>query len=385
MARRKLVILGSTGSIGRNALEVVQAYPDRFRVIGLGAGRNIPALVSQIKKHKPGAVSVQDEALARTLSTKLKKPGPRIFSGHEGLIRLASLPGADMALVGISGAVALEPILAAIDAGVDLALANKEALVMAGELIMKRAGKKRKRVKIIPVDSEHSAVFQILQGRKYEEVRRIILSASGGPFLRMPRKSLNRVSPKQALKHPTWKMGKKISVDSATLMNKALEVIEAHHLFGLGPDQIEVVIHPQSTVHALVEFHDGSLMTELSVPDMRIPIRYALAYPERLDSATSRLRLSEIRALTFEPVSRSRFPAIDLGYQALNAGGTMPCVLNAANEVAVENFLQGNLNFNRIIRVVKKTVQSHNPKKIRTIEDAQKADAWAREKVRELI
>jgi len=385
MARRKLVILGSTGSIGRNALEVVQAYPDRFRVIGLGAGRNIPALVSQIKKHKPGAVSVQDEALARTLSTKLKKPGPRIFSGHEGLIRLASLPGADMALVGISGAVALEPILAAIDAGVDLALANKEALVMAGELIMKRAGKKRKRVKIIPVDSEHSAVFQILQGRKYEEVRRIILSASGGPFLRMPRKSLNRVSPKQALKHPTWKMGKKISVDSATLMNKALEVIEAHHLFGLGPDQIEVVIHPQSTVHALVEFHDGSLMAELSVPDMRIPIRYALAYPERLDSATSRLRLSEIRALTFEPVSRSRFPAIDLGYQALNAGGTMPCVLNAANEVAVENFLQGNLNFNRIIRVVKKTVQSHNPKKIRTIEDAQKADAWAREKVRELI
>jgi 1-deoxy-D-xylulose-5-phosphate reductoisomerase len=383
MARKKLVILGSTGSIGRNALEVVQANPDRFQVIGLAAGRNIPRLISQIKKHAPRAVSVKDQASAQRLSAKLKKPRPGIFFGREGLLRLASLPSADLVLVGLVGAVALEPTLAAIDAGVDLALANKEALVMAGDLVMKRARKNK--VKIIPVDSEHSAVFQILQGHEDEEVRRIILSASGGPFLRRKRKSLSRVSPEQALKHPTWKMGKKISVDSATLMNKALEVIEAHHLFGLSPDQIEVVIHPQSTVHALVEFHDGSIMAELSIPDMRIPIGYALFFPERLDSAPGRLSLSGVRALTFEPVNRGRFPAIDLGYQALHAGGTAPCVLNAANEVAVERFLQGNLSFENITRVVKKTLQSHDPKKIRTIKDALHADAWAREKARELI
>jgi 1-deoxy-D-xylulose-5-phosphate reductoisomerase len=383
MPKKKLVILGSTGSIGRNTLKIVEAHPGRFKVIALAAGANIRLLSSQIKRHSPVAVAVGNESVAEKLEARLVGTSPAIAHGIYGISALAALPGADLVVQGMVGRIALEPTYSAIIHGNDIAMANKEAIVMAGSIIMKRARKKG--VEIIPVDSEHSAVFQLLQGHNKDEVRRIILSASGGPFLRLDRKRLSRVTPEQAMKHPTWKMGKKISVDSATLMNKALEVIEAHHLFGIPPERIDIVVHPQSAVHALVEFNDGSIIAHLGVPDMRIPIGYALAYPDRLDRAPGRLELKQVKALTFEPADRSRFPAIDLGYQALKAGGTMPSVLNAANEVAVEAFLNRELAFDKIIKVVKKTMQKHGPKKVSTIDDALEADVWAREKARELI
>jgi 1-deoxy-D-xylulose-5-phosphate reductoisomerase len=383
MPAKKLILLGSTGSIGKNALRVVESHPERFKVIGMAAGTNIRLLASQIKRHSPKAVSVKDEAYAQKLKNLLERPFPKIFSGKQGLIQLASMTGADMLLQGLVGSTALEPTMAAIKAGLHIAMANKEAIVMAGSLVMTEARKRG--VKIIPVDSEHSAVFQILQGRDPCEVRRVILSASGGPFLRTKRKSLRSVTPEQALKHPTWNMGKKITIDSATLVNKALEVIEAHHLFGMPPEKIDVLVHPQSAVHAMVEFNDGSILAHLAVPDMRIPIGYALAYPERIPTPPARLKVKNLRALTFEPPDTRRFPAIDLAYQALKAGGTMPCVLNAANEVAVQAFLKKKITFDMIIKVIKKTMQSHNPEKLGSISDALRTDEWARRKAGELI
>ncbi len=353
---KALAVLGSTGSIGQNVLAVVRQFPQQFRIVGLSAGRRVDILAEQVLEFKPECIAVGDPALVDALAEKLPSSyRDRIVSGLEGNCTVASLPAADMMVSAVVGAVGLLPTLAAIRAGKDIGLANKETLVMAGRLIM--ATVQHHRVRLLPIDSEHSAIFQALEAGRKQDVARIILTASGGPFRTWEHKSLLTATPEQALAHPNWTMGRKISIDSATLMNKGLEVIEARWLFDVMPKQIEVVIHPQSIVHSLVEYCDGSVVAQMGIPDMRIPIAYALSYPERLELGLSRLSLAQCGGLDFEPPDHPRFPALQLAYDALHMGGVKPAALNAANEVAVEAFLAGRIGFTRIAEVVGIAVQ----------------------------
>jgi 1-deoxy-D-xylulose-5-phosphate reductoisomerase len=348
---KTLSLLGSTGSIGNNVLAVVRQFPERFRIVGLSAGRRLDLLAEQVLEFKPECVSIGDPALVGALAEKLPAAyRSRIVSGQEGNCTIASLPSADMVVSAVVGAVGLLPTLTAIQAGKDIGLANKETLVMAGRLIM--AAVHRHGVRLLPIDSEHSAIFQALEAGRKEDVARIILTASGGPFRTWNHQTLRQATPDQALAHPNWTMGRKISIDSATLMNKGLEVIEARWLFDVQPDQIEVVVHPQSIVHSLVEYRDGSVVAQLGIPDMRIPIAYALSYPERLELGLSRLDLAQCGGLGFEQPDHDRFPSLRMAYEALTLGGVRPAVLNAANEVAVEAFLAGRIGFTQIARIV---------------------------------
>ncbi len=371
---KRISVLGSTGSIGKNTLEVVRRNPGRFRVISLSAGGNIELLKDQIEEFRPEFVSVITKDDLKEL-----KRNPRSFEsgfGEDGAIKAACYPGVDITVSAISGAAGLMPTMAAIRAGKDIALANKETLVMAGPLVMEEALKKG--VKILPVDSEHCAIFQSLSGHRKEDVRRIILTASGGPFLDTPFERLERVTPEEALKHPKWSMGRKITIDSATLMNKGLEVIEARWLFDTPSSKISVLIHPQSIVHSMVEYIDGSIMAQMSSTDMKGPIAYALSYPERIPSGGPLLSLTGLN-LEFKEPELKRFPCLTLAYDALEAGGTAPAVLNAADEAAVGMFLKGRLPFTGIYRVISEVLERHTPKKISTLEDVLEADRWARE------
>ncbi len=381
---KRLAILGSTGSIGQSTLSVVAEHPDEFHVVGLAAGKNVELLAQQIRRFGPALVSVQDEESARSLRAKVNGPGaPEILSGPAGARAVAALPEADLALSAMVGAVGLEPTLAAIEAGKTVALANKETLVAAGPLVMERV--RANSVTLIPVDSEHSAIFQALQGQRREDIKKLWLTASGGPFRSWPLEQLKTVTPEQALKHPNWDMGAKITIDSATMMNKALEVIEASVLFGLPVSQIEAYIHPQSIIHSLVEFVDGSWLAQLGVPDMRLPIAYALTYPRRLPLNSNPLDLGEIAQLTFEHPDFSRFPSLRLGYDAARIGGTMPAVLNAANEVAVAAFLDHRLPFLGIPRLVEETMTAHQAEPIASLEQVLAINQWARKHAAGLI
>lgn len=367
-------ILGSTGSIGRQALEVLDGRSD-FRIVGLAAGKNTKLLREQIKSYRPLLVSVGKEDDALELSREFAGKGPEILWGSEGLLAVASHSDASVVITAVTGTAGLLPTVEAIRAGKDIALANKETLVAAGSLVTGLAAEKG--VSILPVDSEHSAIWQCLRGSRPGEVESIILTASGGPF--REERDLERVTVSMALAHPNWSMGKKITVDSATLMNKGLEVIEARWLFGLDYDKIRVVVHPQSIIHSMVEFRDGSVMAQLGLPDMKLPIQYALTYPDRLPGNVPRLDPAKISALTFEPPDTGRFPLLDLAYRVGRRGGTLPAVMNAANEVAVELFLDGRIKFTAIYRVVEEVVGRHDIKDRPGLGEILEADRWARE------
>ncbi len=379
---KKIAILGSTGSVGRNTLDVISRFPERFKVVALAAGENIELLAKQAWKFKPFLVSCKNEVLAQKLAPLLPK-GVEIRSGKEGAISCATHPEAELVVSALVGAVGLLPTYEAIRAGKDIALANKETLVMAGPLVMEEVV--RRKTKLLPVDSEHSAIFQALQAGRREDVSRLILTASGGPFRTRPKEEFPNISREEALKHPNWQMGAKITIDSATLMNKGLEVIEAHFLFGFPPEKIEVKIHPQSIIHSLVEFVDGSLIAHLGIPDMRIPIAYALSFPERLHLGLPRLDLIATSPLTFEEPDLEKFPCLALAYKALELGGTAPAVLNAANEVAVEAFLTHKLRFDLIPVLIEKTLQETEIKPLQRLEDVIDADIFARIKAQEIL
>jgi 1-deoxy-D-xylulose-5-phosphate reductoisomerase len=379
---KRLAILGSTGSIGRSALAVVDAHPDRLSVVALAAGDNASLLAEQVDRYQPQVVAMAASDGIDRLRALVSAPPAMMASGPGGLIAVATHPAADIVLCASSGTAGLEAVLAAIEAGKTIALANKEVLVMAGELVT--AAARRRGVAILPVDSEHNAIHQCLHGRAATEIRRLILTASGGPFREMPAEELEHVTPAAALKHPTWQMGRKITIDSATLMNKGLEVIEARWLFGVGADQIDVVIHPQSIVHSLVELIDGSVIAQLGVTDMRLPIQYACSYPDRWDAPLPSLDIARAGRLEFAPPPHDRFPCLGLAYKALRAGGTLAVVLNAANEVAVELFLEGKLGFTSIARVIEKTMDAHQVEGVASLEIVRRADAWGRGQARVL-
>ncbi len=378
---KKISVLGSTGSIGRNTLDVISRFPDRFQVIALAAGENINLLAEQAWKFKPRLISCKNENLAQKLKA-LAPPEVEILYGREGAVACAVHPEAELVVSALVGAIGLLPTYEAVKQGKDVALANKETLVMAGPLV--KAEAKRQGVKILPVDSEHSAIFQALKAGRKEEVSRLILTASGGPFRDRAKEELARVTVEEALKHPNWQMGAKITIDSATLMNKGLEVIEAHFLFDIPPEKIEVKIHPQSIVHSLVEFIDGSVIAHLGIPDMRIPIAYALSYPERLPLGLPPLDLVAASPLTFEEPDLEKFPCLKLAYEVLAEGGTAPAILNAANEVAVEAFLSGRLRFDLIPSLVEETLAACPKKEINSLEDVLEADILARIKAQEI-
>lgn len=382
-APRGLAILGSTGSIGLSALDVVRALPGNFRITALAAGANWEELLRQVDEFSPAAVAVFDAEAARTLESKLTGRKVRVLVGEQGVIEAASLPENEMVLSAIVGAAGLRPTLAAVRARKTIALANKETIVMAGELVMREAAERK--IEILPVDSEHSAIFQAMSAGLHEEIARVIITGSGGPFREMSADALARVTPKQALNHPTWRMGPKVTIDSATLMNKALEVIEAHWLFDLRVDQIDLLIHPESIVHSLVEFVDGSVVAQLGVPDMRGPIQYALTWPERLECPAPRLRLWEVGELHFERPDAERFPAVLLGFEAARRGGTAPAALNAANEVAVHAFLEGRLRFTDIADVVAGVLATHAFTERPSLDDILEADRAARAAAAELV
>ena len=372
---KRLAILGSTGSIGQSTLDVVAKNSRDFDVVALTAGRNIDLLERQIRTFGPQVVAVADKDAADVLRRRLN--GPEILSGEEGIKAVASYEAADFVISSIVGSAGLMPTIAAVRAGKTIGLANKEALVMAGEIVIAEAAKNG--ATIIPVDSEHSAVFQCIEGRKRETIKRIILTASGGPFFNRTREELKNISARDALKHPNWSMGRKITIDSATLMNKGFEVIEACWLFDVQPERVGVLIHPQSIVHSLVEFTDRSCIAQMSMPDMRGPISYALSYPDRIDDPIPGLDLEKIGSLTFSNPDHDTFPCLKFAYDALNEGGTMPCVLNASNEIAVNAFLEGRIGFNDIPGVIRKTVERHTPKRLCVLEDVLDADRWSRE------
>lgn len=379
-----LALLGSTGSIGTGVLDVVRQFSGQYAIAGLAAGRNVELLSRQVLEFSPELVSVLDEEHAVLLKALLPASyHERIVWGTEGTVQVATLDAATMIISAIVGAAGLLPTLAAIEAGKDIGLANKETLVMAGKLVM--AASRRKGIRLLPIDSEHSAIFQALEAGRKEDVAKIILTASGGPFLYKKAEELQQVTPDQALAHPNWNMGKKISIDSATLMNKGLEVIEARWLFDVPVDSIEVVVHPQSIVHSLVEFQDGSVVAQLGIPDMRIPIAYALSYPKRLPLALKPLQLSQCGNLQFHEPDYARFPALALAFDALRQGGVMPAVLNGANEVAVEAFLGGRLPFLGIVATVARVLEKVQSGSEDSLADILAADAGARTEAERLV
>ena len=381
---KKITILGSTGSIGCSALDVIKKNPRRFQLVALAAGQNVKLLKNQIEIFKPKIVSVstKENALklrqALTLSNKIK-----ILYDKEGLNEIAAFPSADIVVSAISGAAGLLPTLAAIEAGKDVALANKETMVMAGEIVNRRA--RLKKVKILPVDSEHCAIFQCLQGEKNENLKRIILTASGGPFLNFNANQLKQVELSQALKHPRWKMGKKITIDSATLMNKGLEVIEAKWLFNLAIEKIDVLIHPQSIVHSMIELIDGSVLAQMGIPDMRIPISYALTYPARIINDLPSLNLLKTEKLEFRKPDIKKFPCLRLAFEAGLCGGTTPAVLNATNEIAVAAFLDQKIKFVDLPGIIDMVLNAHVCRINPSLEDIIEADTWARIKITKII
>jgi 1-deoxy-D-xylulose-5-phosphate reductoisomerase len=381
---KTLTLLGSTGSIGCNVLDVVRSFPDRYRVSGLAAGRNILKLVEQVLEFDPDLISVADEDGAAQLCQQLPAQyRDRVVYGVEGSKEVAALDSAEMTISAIVGAAGLLPTLAAIEAGKDIGLANKETLVMAGKLVMDRC--RTKGVKLLPVDSEHSAIFQALEAGHRDDVAKIILTASGGPFRQKSQQELESVTPAEALAHPNWDMGRKISIDSATLMNKGLEVIEAKWLFDVAVDAIEVVVHPQSIVHSLVEFQDGSVIAQLGIPDMRIPIAYALSYPRRLPMSLPGLKLSQCSNLEFHDPDYERFPALSLAFTAIRKGGVCPAVLNAANEIAVAAFLDGKIPFLDIAATVATVMGQVQEGSEDSIDDILAADHGARNAATALI
>jgi 1-deoxy-D-xylulose-5-phosphate reductoisomerase len=380
---KNISILGSTGSIGQSTLAVVEQFPERFKVVALAAGNNIELLEKQARQFKPAVVAVVSEESAARLKKRCIDLKVRIVSGVEGMIEVAATEEADLMISAIVGTAGLVPTWAAIRAGKDIALANKEALVTAGELVM--AEVRANGVSLFPVDSEHSAIFQCLQAGVNKDIRRLILTASGGPFRGFSKKDLAKATLAQALNHPNWSMGRKITIDSATLMNKGLEVIEARWLFDIAPEKISVLVHPQSIVHSMVEYHDGAVVAQLGMPDMKGPISYALSYPERLPDVSPALDLAAVGALTFEEPDRSRFPCLEYAYVALRAGGTMPAVLSAANEVGVKYFLEEKIGYSDIARVIKTAMDAHTPSPVKSIEDALKADLWARQEAEKII
>lgn len=378
---KKIALIGSTGSIGISTLQIVRAHPDRFRVEVLAARKNAQALLEQAKEFKPSLVCLYEKAHAAVLEKELKKLKIRFVTGREGLLAASTYAAADQVLFALVGAIGLEPIFAAIKARKSVAVANKEPLVMAGSLLMKEARKRK--VEVLPIDSEHSGLWQCLEGRQSGTIRSLWLTSSGGPF-RAVKGSLAKVTLASALKHPKWKMGPKITIDSATLMNKGLEVIEAVNLFGMPADKVKVLIHPEAIVHAMVEFVDGSHLAHLGVTDMRLPIQYALTYPDRLDSLPS-LNFSELRTFHFEEPDTKRFPCLELGYEASRAGGSMPAVLNAANEIAVEAFLKEEIGFLDIPEIIEKVMHAHQTVKEPGLQELLALDSWAREKAKEAL
>jgi len=383
---RRIAILGSTGSIGEQTLDVVGRFPGRYRVVALAAGRNLDKLARQVQRFRPELVAVADTDGARELASRLPPGGPRIACGAEGLLEVAT-HSADLVVSALVGAVGLEPTLAAIRAGCDVALANKEVLVMAGALVLREV--RTHGVQLLPVDSEHSAIFQALAGQRPEDVARLVLTASGGPFRTWSEREIAAASVEQALRHPNWDMGPKITIDSATLMNKGLEVIEARWLFDVPPERVDVLVHPQSIVHSLVEFVDGSVLAQLGLPDMRVPIAVALAHPARLPLELDRLDLAAIGELHFEVPDRKRFPCLDLAYQALAASEAAPAVLNAANEVSVAAFLAGRIRFPAIAATNAAVLEAHAAQRgraaLRDLADAREADGWARAQAAERL
>lgn len=376
--KKKITILGSTGSIGVQTLDVVRNLG--FEVIGLTANSNIELLEKQVREFKPQIVAVGEEVLTTEVKNRFKSLGVEIFSSQKGLVKVATADEADIVVASIVGIAGLIPVFEAIRKGKDIAFANKEVLVAAGDIIMAEAEKHS--VNIIPLDSEHSAIFQCLFGNKNEEVERIILTASGGPFRGKKAHELEKVSLKEALAHPNWTMGSKITIDSATLMNKGLEVIEARWLFGFSADKIEVVIHPQSIIHSMVEYVDGSVIAQMGRPDMRIPIQLALTYPDRYKNSYERMNFLECGELTFEAPDYDTFPCLGLAYEALSKGGTMPAAMNGANEEAVNLFLNEKISFNDIPKIIKTVMNSHNVNIKPNLNDILEVDKWAREAVK---
>src|SRR6266850_5139481 len=372
---KNVVLLGSTGSIGTSTIKVAEDLPERIRLVGLGAGNNVDLLLEQTRKYQPEAISIIDPAKAQELRNKLG-PSANISSGPDGLVKLATMPSADIVLIAIVGTAGLRPALAAIRAGKDIAVASKEILVMAGEIIMREA--REHGVRVLAVDSEHSAIFQCLDGKPSDSVRNLWLTASGGPFRTTPKEEFAGITVERALKHPSWVMGKKITIDSATLFNKGLEMIEARWLFDIEMGRVSVVVHPQSVVHSMVEFIDGSMLAQLSTPDMCLPIQYALTYPERTRSERVQTNLARLGSLTFEEPDVDRFPSLELARRAGESGGTLPAVLNAANEVAVEAFLSRRINFPQISETVRRTMERHKLVSHPNLEQILDADAWAR-------
>lgn len=376
MGPRGVAVLGSTGSIGRKTLEVVSAYPDRFRVVALTANRSAELLLEQARRHGPELAVLAEESGA----LPAEQGGTRLASGWAAVLEAACHPEAEIVVNALVGAAGLEPTLKTLAAGKRLALANKESLVIGGPLVLRALAEGSG--ELIPVDSEHSAVFQCLEGSERGAVRRIVLTASGGPFRDRDRMELAGVTPREALRHPTWDMGAKITIDSATLVNKALEVVEAHYLFGVPYDRVDVVIHPQSIVHSLVEFRDGSVLAQLGYPTMAVPVLYALAYPERVPYDTPLLDLAEVGSLTFEPVPPGRFPAFELGREAALRGGTAPAVFNAASEEAVAAFLSERLPFTGIPEVIGEVLSEHRVEDVASLDVVRRADRWARDAAR---
>jgi 1-deoxy-D-xylulose-5-phosphate reductoisomerase len=384
MQMKSLTILGSTGSIGTSTLDIVAAHPGRFRIEALTAGTNLDLFVTQIKRFSPRLVVVLDDATASKLSEMLPPQNrPEIMHGVEGLVAAATISESDMIVAAIVGAAGLVPTAAAIMAGKDVALANKETLVTAGHIFMDLV--KKHGVRLFPVDSEHSAIFQSIEGHRNIDIQKVILTASGGPFLQTPVEALQKVTIADALNHPNWSMGRKITIDSATMMNKGLEVIEARWLFDVPPEKIEVNIHPQSIIHSMVEYLDGCVIAQLGTPDMKAPIAYALSYPERIATGVKPLDLTELSGLTFFRPDMERFPSLRLAYRALSDGESMPAVMNAANEVAVEMFLAGRIGFTKIPALIEKTMDAHKPVALGSISDVLEADLWSRQKIREFL
>ncbi|MFA5336413.1 MAG: 1-deoxy-D-xylulose-5-phosphate reductoisomerase [Candidatus Omnitrophota bacterium] len=380
---KKISILGSTGSIGTNALDVIARHPREFSVTGLAAHSNSDLLIKQARKFRPKTVAICDESKANRVRKALSGAGIKVLGGYEGVNELAGYDDADIALVSIVGAAGLIPTLRAIHAVKTVALANKEPLVMAGQIIMSMA--RQRGVRILPVDSEHSAIFQCLHGHNREDIRKIYLTGSGGPLKNVAAKKFHALSPEEVVNHPRWKMGKKISVDSATLMNKGLEIIEAKWLFGVGVDKIDVLIHPEAIIHSMVEFVDGSIMAQLSQTDMRLPITYAFSYPGRVKSVLPALDFIKLGKFTFSPPDFGKFPCLRMAYDAAKKGGSDPVVLNAANEEAVLAFLDKKIRFTKIPAIIEKVLSSHKTAKEPSLNEILEIDAWARQQARRLI
>ena len=379
---KKISLLGSTGSIGTNVLDVIERNPEKFQILSMSAGSNVDLFAKQIRKFKPRVVALFDTKKIPTLKEQIADLDIEILSGEEGTIAVATLPEADVVVSGVMGSAGLLPAIHALKAGKNLALANKETLVIAGELVLREA--KKTNSQIIPIDSEHSAIFQVLNGEKKERIKKIILTASGGPFRTFSSGQMETVTVKDALKHPNWDMGAKITIDSSTMMNKGLEYIEAKWLFGVNTP-VEIIVHAQSIIHSMIEFVDTSILAQLGIPDMRVPIAYALTYPDRFECDLPSLDLTTMGNLTFEAPDFERFPCLRLAIDAMEIGKTMPAVLNAANEIAVQAFLEELISYKDIAELIRMVMQNHNPSPLKELQDVLIADRWAREETTKLV